>query len=63
MYGIYITGDSYDIRSKQLLGKLGWKTLEEKCESTLKKYMSKVMEGDCPEILSNLFETNLIQIL
>ena len=51
-----ITGDSYDIRSEQVLGKLGWKTLEERREIKLTKYMSKFIEGDCPEILSNLFE-------
>ena len=51
-----ITGDSYDIRSEQVLGKLGWKTLEERRGIKLTKYMSKVIEGGCPEILSNLFE-------
>ena len=51
-----ITGDSYDIRSEQVLGKLGWKTLEERREIKLTKYMSKVIVGDCPEILCNLFE-------
>ena len=51
-----ITGDSYDIRSEEVLGKLGWKTLDERREIKLTKYMSKVIEGDCPEILSNLFE-------
>ena len=54
--GRVITGDSYDIRSEQVLGKLGWKTLEERREIKLTKYMSKVIEGDCPEILSNLFK-------
>ena len=51
-----ITGNSYDIRSKQVLRKLGLKTLEERREIKLTKYMSEVIEGDCPEILCNLFE-------
>ena len=32
-----ITGDTYDIRSKQILEKLGWKTLEERRKDKLKK--------------------------
>ena len=32
-----ITGDTYDIWSKQILEKLGWKTLEERREDKLKK--------------------------
>ena len=32
-----ITGDTYDICSKQILEKLGWKTLEERREDKLKK--------------------------
>ena len=50
-----ITGDTCDIRSKQILEKLGWKTLEERREDKLKKYMRKIVEGDCPEAISNLF--------
>ena len=38
-----ITGDTYDIRSKQILEKLGWKTLEEKREDKLRKYMRKIV--------------------
>ena len=51
---LYPYFDLYYIRSEQVLGKLGWKTLEEMREKT--KYMSKVIEGGCSEILSNLFE-------
>ena len=51
-----ITGDTYDIRSKQILEKLDWKPLEERREDKLKKYMRKIVEGDCPEIISNLFK-------
>ena len=51
-----ITGDSCDIRSEQVRGKLGWKTFEERRENKLTKYMSKAIEEDCPEILSNLLE-------
>ena len=51
-----ITGDTYDIRSKEILEKLGWKTLEKRRENKLKKYMRKIVEGDCPETISNLFK-------
>ena len=51
-----ITGDTYDIQSKQILEKLGWKTLAERREDNPKKYMSKIVEGDCPETISNLFK-------
>ena len=50
-----MTGETYDIRSKRILEKLGWKTLEERREDKLKRYMSKLVEGDCPETISNLF--------
>ena len=46
----------FDVPLEQVLGKLGWKTLEERHEIKLTKYMSKVIQGDCTEILSNLFE-------
>ena len=49
-----ITGDTYDIRSRQILERLGWKTLEERREDKLKKYVIKIIEGDRPETISNL---------
>ena len=58
-----ITSDTYDIRSKQILEKLGWKTLEERREDKLKKYMRKIAEDDCPETISNLFKNATIQII
>ena len=33
-----ITGDNYDVRSKQILLKLGWKTLEERRQNLMGKY-------------------------
>jgi hypothetical protein len=36
-----ITGDNYDVRSKQTLLKLGWKTLDERRQNLMEKCMSK----------------------
>ena len=51
-----ITGDNYDVRSKQILLKLGWKTLDERRQNLMEKYMSNIVNDNCPEIIGNLFE-------
>ena len=51
-----ITGDNYDVRSKQILLKLGWKTLDERRQNLMEKCMSNVMNDNGPEIIGCLFE-------
>jgi hypothetical protein len=53
-----ITGDNYDVRSKQILLKLGWKTLclDERRQNLMEKCMSNVMNDNGPEIIGSLFE-------
>ena len=51
-----ITGDNYDVRSKQILLKLGWKTLDERRQNLMEKYMSNIVNDNCPEIIGNPFE-------
>ena len=43
-------------KSKQILLKLGWKTLDERRQNLMEKCMSDVMNDNGPEILSSLFE-------
>ena len=49
-------GDNYDVRSKQILLKLGWKTLDERRQNLMGKCMSNVMNDNGPEIIGSLFE-------
>ena len=52
-----ITGDNYDVRSKQILLKLGWQTLNERRQNLMEKCMSNVMnDNGRPEIIGYLFE-------
>ena len=53
-----ITGDSYDhdVRSKQILLWLGWKTLQERQQNLMEKYMSNIVNDSCPEMISILLE-------
>ena len=51
-----ITGDNYDVRSKQILVKLGWKTLDERRQNLMGKCMSNVMNDNGPDIINSLFE-------
>jgi hypothetical protein len=52
-----ITGDSYEIRSIDILKKLDWKTLGEirRKEQQL-KYVSKALTCQCPENISDMFK-------
>ena len=63
-----ITGDSYDIRSKDILNILGWKNLEERRISQTEAYVTKALQGKCPEIPYNiknyqLRDNNLVLML
>ena len=50
-----ITGDSYDIRSKDNLNKLGWKNLKERRISQTEAYVTKALQGKCPENINAMF--------
>ena len=47
---------THDVRSKQILLKLGWKTLDERRQNLMEKCMSNVMNDNGPEIIGCLFE-------
>jgi uncharacterized membrane protein len=46
-----MTGDNYDIQSKLILLKLGWKTLDERRQNLTEKSTHNVMNDNCPEII------------
>ena len=50
-----VTGDSYDIRSKDILNKLGWKNLEERRISQTEAYVTKALQGKCLENITAMF--------
>jgi hypothetical protein len=43
-----ITGDTYDIRSKDILKKMNWKNLSVKRKEKANAYVSKAITGNCP---------------
>ena len=49
-----ITGDSYDIRSKDILNKLGWKNLEGRRIPQTEAYVTKVLQGKFPENINEM---------
>ena len=51
-----ITGDTYDIRSYEILGKLGWKTLEERMEEQMASIVTKALNNECPPDITSMFE-------
>ena len=56
-----ITGDSYDIRSKDILNKLGWKNLEEGRISQTEAYVTKALQEKCPENINAMFMPSNIE--
>ena len=50
-----ITGDSNEIRSEDILSKLGWKNLEERRISQTEAYVTKALQGKCPENTNAMF--------
>ena len=51
-----ITGDSYEIRSIDILKKLNWKMLRERRKEQQLKYESKALRCQCPENNSDMFQ-------
>jgi hypothetical protein len=49
-----ISGDSYEVRSLDILSKLNWKTLEERRNEQQLKCVSKALACQCPENISNM---------
>ena len=51
-----ITGDTYDIRSKDVLSKLGWNNLEERRNSQTISYVNNALQKNCPEGITEMFQ-------
>ena len=51
-----ITGDTYEIRSTDILKKLNWKTLEERRKEQKLAYVAKALSNQCPENVSTMFK-------
>jgi hypothetical protein len=51
-----ITGDTYEIRSTDILKKLNWKTLEERRKEQKLAYVAKSLSNQCPENVSTMFK-------
>ena len=51
-----ITGDSYEIRSSDILTKLSWKTLGQWREQQTINVVNKDLKEDCPQSISNMFK-------
>ena len=45
---------NYDVRSKQILLKLGWKRLDERRQNLMEKCMSNIVNDNCPETLKEV---------
>jgi hypothetical protein len=51
-----ITGDTYDIRSKDILKKLNWTNLSVKRKENARAYVSKAITGNCPKNIAEKFK-------
>ena len=51
-----ITGDTYEIRSFDILKKLNWKTLGERRKEQKIVYVPKALTSKCPENITNMFK-------
>ena len=51
-----ITGDRYDVRSTDVLNKLGWKNSEECRISQTETYVTKALLGNCPEGINEMLK-------
>jgi hypothetical protein len=51
-----ITGDIYDIRSKDILNKLNWKNLSVKRKEKASAYVSKAITGNLPKNIAEKFK-------
>ena len=52
------TGDTYDIRSKDILHKLGWSNLEERRISQTISYATRALHKKCPEGINEMFKVS-----
>ena len=53
-----ITGDRYDVRSKDILSKLGWKSLDERRMNQMQSYVSKALHKKCLENINEMFKSS-----
>ena len=51
-----ITGDTYDIRSKDIFKKLNWKNLSVKRKEKASVYVSNAITGNCPKNIAEKFK-------
>ena len=51
-----IAGNTYEIRSIDILKKLNWKTLGERRKEQKIAYVSKALTSKCPENITNMFK-------
>ena len=52
----FITGDTYYVRSKYILTKLGWKNLDECRILQTESYVTKALHKKCPEGINEMFK-------
>ena len=50
-----ITGDTYDVRSNEILLKLGWETLDKRREEQMIDMVNKALNHMCPLLLHQCF--------
>ena len=50
-----ITGDNYEIRSHEILNKLGWEPLYKRRENKMISYMTKATKKQCPVTIAEMF--------
>ena len=53
-----ITGDNWEIRSKDVLNKLNWKNLKERRLFETLMFMRKILKNEVPALISELFQTS-----
>ena len=53
-----ITGDNWEIRSKDVLNKLNWKNLHERRLFETLMFMRKILKNEVPALISELYQTS-----
>ena len=56
-----ITKSDYEVRSTDILKNLGWETLQNRRYDLKKRLMIKVMKGEAPQYLIDLFKTKIYE--
>ena len=51
-----ITGDTYDVHSKDILSRSGWKNLEERRVLQTESYVTKALQMKCTESINEMFK-------